>query len=137
MTIKDLKKKILEALTNQEKILHISESENSLLINCNDESCFFINILKSNFKHINNNYNDEVNQYLATHSEKDFASDLLEAMKSHPAFFLYFMIFTKLKEKEIIDTGLFYHIMDNIILCETEFEELIAKLLIRYKNDVT
>ena len=41
MTIKELKKEILEALTNQEKILHISESENSLLINCNDESCFF------------------------------------------------------------------------------------------------
>ena len=56
-------------------------------------------------------------------------------MKSHPAFFLYFMLFTKLKEKEIIDTGLFYHIMDNIILCETEFEELIHKLLIRLKVD--
>ena len=56
---------------------------------------------------------------------------------TNPAFFLYFMIFTKLKEKEIIDTGLFYHIMDNIILCETEFEELITKLLIHYKNDVT
>ena len=137
MTIKELKKKILDALTSQEMILNISDSEKSLLINCSDESSFFIKISESDIKFTHNDYDDEVNQYLATHSEKDFAADLLEAMKSHPAFFLYFMIFTKLKEKEIIDTGLFYHIMDNIILCETEFEELIAKLLIRYKNDVT
>ncbi len=41
MTIEKLKKKILEALTSQETILHISEAEKSLLINCNDESCFF------------------------------------------------------------------------------------------------
>ena len=137
MTIKELKKKILDALKNQEMILNIFDYEKSLLINCRDESSFFINILESDIKFTHNDYDDEVNKYLATHSEKDFAADLLEVMKGHPAFFLYFMLFTKLKEKEIIDTGLFYHIMDNIILCEAEFEELITKLLIRYKNDVT
>ena len=46
MTIKEFQKQIIDALKNHNAMVNILESENSLLINCNDESNFLLNILE-------------------------------------------------------------------------------------------
>lgn len=136
MTIKEFEKQIIDALTNHETIVHILESENSLLINCNDKSSFLINILESKFTFVHNEFDDkEIEKYLSTHSEKEFAKDLLGITENHPAFFLYFMLFTKLEEKGIIDKCLYYHILDNIIYYEQEFEKYIIRLLCQFNSN--
>lgn len=133
MTIKELKKQIIDALTSQNIIINISESGNSLLVNYNDESNFLLNILESKFTFIHNASEDEdIKKYILTHSKKEFAEDILSIAKKHPAFFIYFMLFTKLEEKGVIDISLFYHIVDNIVYYEQEFEEFMIRILCYY-----
>lgn len=44
------------------------------------------------------------------------------------------MIFTKLKNLNIINQSMFYHIMDNVIYHEEELNEFISELLTHYAN---
>ena len=92
-----------------------------------------MNILESKYTFIHNtSENENIQQYILTHSKKEFAEDLLSIAKEHHAFFIYFMIFTKLEEKGVIDSGMFYHIVDNIVFYEQEFEEFMIRVLCHY-----
>lgn len=136
MTLKDFQEYLDENLSNSEQILHILKSDNSLLINCNDKSNFLINILESKFTFSHNNANDEkMEAYILRNTKEDFANDLLLTVQNHPAFFFYFMIFSKLEEKKILDTGMFYHILDCIIYNEKDLNEFLVKLLAHYNLD--
>lgn len=133
MTIKEFQKQITDALTSQNIIFNILESENSLLVNCCDKSNFLLNILESKFTFIHNECEEEdIQKYILAHSKKEFAKDLLGTVREHTAFFIYFMLFTKSEEKGVIDNGLFYHIVDSIVCYEQEFEEFMIRLLCHY-----
>lgn len=132
MTQADFQEKIKNGLINQGLVEHILEADNSLLVNCTDKSNFLINILSSKYTFLHDN-DDEIENYLLTHTNAEFTLDLIKITEEYPAFFLYFMLITKLREEKIIDKGLFYHIMDNIVVREDEFEEFIIKLLSHYK----
>lgn len=129
MTIKEFEKQIIDALAHHETIINILESDNSLLINCCDKSCFFINILESKFTFIHNDCDEEAEKYFLSHSKKEYVQDILRTAEIHPAFFLYFMIFSKMKEMGIIDRCLYYHILDNIVHYEYEFEQFIVEII--------
>lgn len=136
MTIKELQKKITDALSSHEIIKYVLESDDSILIRCHDKSGFLIHIIESNIAH--NEFKDEyINTYLATHSDSEFAQDLLDITNSHPTFFLYFMIFAKLKELSLIDQCMFYHILDNVIEHEQELNDFLVSLLTHHRiNDI-
>lgn len=133
MNISKLQKIIVHALSDQKDILNILNSDNSLLINCTDESDYCISIMKSKHTFIHNDSEEKfADEYLATHSNEDFAKDLLNMTNSHPGFFLYYMIFAKLEEMSIIDRGLFYHLNDSIIHYEDELTLYIIRLLMHF-----
>lgn len=133
MTTKDFQILIINILSHKKEILHIFESNDSLLVTCNDESSFFVNILESKHTFIHDESDAEfINQYMETHSEEEFARDILNMAATRPGFFFYFTAFSKLEEMEIIDSGLLYHIMDSIIYYEREFDEFIIKTLWQY-----
>lgn len=133
MTIKDFQILIINILSHQKEILHIFESDDSLLVTCNDESSFLVNIFGSKHTFIHDESDAGfINQYMETHSEEEFARDILKMATTRPGFFFYFMTFSKLEEMKIIDSGLLYHIMDSIIYYEREFDEFIVKTLWQY-----
>ncbi len=133
MTQKEFLEKIASALLEQATIINVFKADTSLIVNCSDQSSFFINIIKSQFSYIHDDScNNIVNEYIDTHAKEDFAKDLLSMTQDHPAFFLYFMLFMKLEELEIIDEGLFLHIMDHIAFCEQDFDHFLLQLLLHY-----
>lgn len=67
-----------------------------------------------------------------SHTDEEFAKDVMNAMKKHPGFYFYFMVFKKLEEMGFIDSGLFSHVMDSIIFYEEEFDKFMAKFLNHY-----
>lgn len=130
MKMEDFRRILCDALNNGKMIIHVLESDNSILVACNDQSNFFINIIESKRTFIHDNkMNEFTEEYLSTHTDEEFAKDILGMVIKYPEFFCYFMIFNKLEEMHIIDTGLFYHIMDSIIGNKEEFDEFIGKLL--------
>ena len=130
MTLDDFQRLLTCALYDQGEICHILNSNNSLLVSCDDKSNFYINILESKWTFIHDDYEETyAREYLATHTDEDFAEDILNMVKCHPGFFLYFMIFTKLEEMGIIDRGLFYHLNDSIVHYEDELSLFIAEVL--------
>lgn len=133
MTIKELLKQIADTLSSRKIIKCTLESDNSLLIRCNDKSRFLIHIIESKSNITHNKFRKAyINTYLATHSDTEFAQDILDITNSHPTFFLYFMIFAKLKELDIIDQCMFYHILDNVIEHEQELNDFLIALLTRH-----
>ena len=133
MTLEDFKKNTIDMWKNSELVYHVLESENSILVNCKNESCFLVNILESKFTFLHNDTEDnKVKEYFSTHSKKEFAETLLKTAENHQGFFLYYMLFTKLEEKGIIDKCLYYHILDSIVDREYEFEEFILRVLQHY-----
>ena len=122
MTLEHFRRLLACALYNQIEICHILNSNNSLLVSCDDNSNFYINILESKRTFIHDDYATEyTNEYLATHTDKNFAEDILNMATCHHGFLLFFMIFAKLEEMGIIDRGLFYHLNDSIVHHEDEF----------------
>lgn len=47
MIVKDFQSLVSNALVNQEEIIHILDSDTSLLVSCENNSCFYVNILES------------------------------------------------------------------------------------------
>lgn len=136
MTSKDFQLLFANALSTQENICHILNSDNSLLISCTDKSDFFINILESKQKFARDDRQEKfANEYLATHSDEEFAQDILSLTSSHPGFFLYFMVFMKLKEMGIIDNFLFDHLNTSIVYYEDELNAFIAKIFSRLSTN--
>lgn len=134
MTLKNFQEHLVENLIKSEQILHILKSDNSILINCIDESNFLINIIESKFTFLHNNTDDEKTEaYILEHTKNNFAQDLLLTVQDHPAFFFYFMIFSKLEEKKILDAGMLYHILDCVIYYEKDLNEFLIRLLAHYK----
>lgn len=132
MTLHDFQKLISTILSNQEEICHILPSDNSLLVSCDDESSFYINILESKRTFIHDDKkNHYIEEYMATHSDEDFAKDMLDLAACHPVFLLYFFIFTKLNELGIIDDNLLFHLNDSIIYHENELDAFTTALLDR------
>lgn len=132
MTLKDFQILISNTLSSQKEICHLLVSNNSLLVSCTDKSDFYINILESKRTFIHNDQKENyVEKYIATHSDKDFANDILNLATCHPGFFLYFLLFMKLKELEVIDNSLFYHLNDSIIHYESELNTFTIELLNR------
>ena len=130
MTLESLRRLLACALHNQREICHILNSNNSLLVSCNDDSNFYINILESKRTFIHDDYETKyTNEYLATHTDENFAEDILSMAARHHGFLLYFMIFAKLEEMGIIDRGLFYHLNDSVVHYEDELSLFIVKLL--------
>lgn len=68
----------------------------------------------------------EVDEYCMSHTDEEFAKDVMNAMKKHLGFYFYFMVFKKLEEVGIIDNGLFSHVMGSIIFYEEEFDKFMA-----------
>lgn len=133
MTLKEFQKEIVNILLDHEIIENIYAGDTSVLINCTDESCFLVNILKSKFTYIHSNMDNNIfDKYIKTHTDEEFAKDVLSTIKAHPAFFFCFMLLKKIEELEIIDQGLFLHIMDQIAFREQEMEEFVINLLSHY-----
>lgn len=132
MSLEIFIQELANVLKKQKSIRNILESENSLLVNCSDESNFLISVMESKFALIHNAKDDqEIEEYLLTHSKEEFAENLIETVNNHAAFFILFMIFSKLREKKVIDEGMFYHILDNVIANELEYETFMARLLLK------
>ncbi len=130
MTLERFRRLLACALYKQSEICHILNSNNSLLVSCDDESNFYINILESKRTFTHDDYEAKyTNEYLATHTDENFAEDILSMAGCHHGFLLYFMIFAKLEEMGIIDRGLFYHLNDSIVYHEDELSLFIVKLL--------
>ena len=133
MTTEIFRTILTTSLSTQKEIISILDSNKSLLISCNDESSFYINIIESKQMLIHNNIEEAyIKEYMSTHSKKDFAKDILNMAKSHPSFFLFFMIFSKFEELQIIDYALFYHLLDCIIHYEPELDSFVAEILHHY-----
>lgn len=133
MDIKSFCVLLTESLKNKKRITHILESDNSILVACNDGSNFFINIMESKRTFIHEHEERQfIEEYVAIHSKEDFAENILEMIQKEPGFVFYFMIIQKLEEMNIIDTCLFFHIMDNIIWNTKELDEYLNKLLNRF-----
>ncbi len=91
MTLENFRRLLARALYNQNEICHILNSNNSLLVSCNDDSNFYINILESKRTFIHDDYEAKyTNEYLATHTDENFAEDILNMAACHHAFLLYF-----------------------------------------------
>lgn len=132
MTLDDFQILITDTLSNQKEICHILSSNGSLLVSCTNESNFYINILESKRTFIHDDRKESsIEKYITTHSDKDFAKDILSLTTCHPGFFLYFLIFSKLKELGVIDNSLFYHLNDSIIHYENELNAFTIELLNR------
>lgn len=136
MTSKFFQTILTNALTYQNEIIHILNSECSLLVSCNDGSNFYINILESKPTFIHDNQEEKyAMDYYSSHSVEDFRNAVLDLKTYHPGFFLYFLIFTKLEELGIIDSGLFFHLNDSIVHYEKELDVFTIELLRRLKID--
>lgn len=136
MTQKDFQTLICDALSEQKEICNILNSEKSILVSCADESSFLINILESKLTFIHDEQEEKFeSEYLASHSDEDFAADILDMAVTHLSFFLYFMVFSKLEEMDIIDRGLFYHLCDCIIDSENELDQFLIKVLAHFRLD--
>ncbi len=134
MTLYNFSLLINNALANQAEICQIINSNSSLLVKCTDKSGFFINLLESKQVFIHNDPIEEnTHTYKTTHSKEDFAKDVFDMATYHPGFFLYFIVFQKLKELGIIDQGLFYHLTDSIIHYENELDGFTIDLINRLK----
>lgn len=132
MTLNELQKLIGSTLSNQKEICHVLPSDSSLFVNCTDGSNFYINILESKRKFIHDEQKERyIKEYIATHSDEDFAKDILDLAASHPGFLLYFFIFTKLNELGIIDDLLLFHLNDSIVCYEDEINAFTTALLDR------
>jgi len=131
MTLDNFQRLLTCALYNQSEITHILNSDNSLLVSCDDESNFYINILEPKWTFIHDDEERYAREYLATHTDENFAEDILNMAIGHPAFFVCFMVFTKLEEMGIIDRGLFYYLNDSVVHNEDELSLFIAELLAR------
>jgi len=130
MEIKDFCSLIIDTLSDEKEIMHMLKSDNSILAACNDGSNYYINILESKRTFIHGREDNEfIKEYMMKHSKEGFAENILGMIEEQPGFFCYFMILHKLKEMKIIDTVLFYHIMDNIIWNTQELNEFISRLL--------
>lgn len=130
MTLADIQLLVFNTLSTHPQISHILNSDHSLIVNCTDNSNFYINILESKRTFIHDSQEEKiVDEYFATHSDIDFAKDILGLTSTHPGFFFYFMIFMKLEEMGIIDKALFYHLNDNIVYYENELSAYIVELL--------
>lgn len=104
------------------------------MVSCNNRFSFFVNIVESKGAFIHSeNDGREVEEYFISHTDEEFARDIVNTMEMHPGFFYYFMIFKKLEEMDIIDDGLFSHVMDSIFFYQKEFDEFIIKLLNHYQ----
>lgn len=136
MTLTSFQTLIYTILSQQKEIIHVLNSDGSLLVSCDDGSNFFINVLESRRTFIHEDCNEEtICEYLSAHTKEDFTQDILNLASSHPSFFMYFLIFTRLEEMRIIDRGLLYHIIDNIIFHENELDEFMAKLISHIKSN--
>lgn len=137
MTSSDFQLLLSNTLSNQNEIDHILNSDNSLLVSCTDKSNFLLNILESKRTFIHDDHEEKfANEYIATHSAEDFWEAVLELKNSHPGFLLYFLIFAKLEELGIIDSGLFFHLNDSIVYYEKELDTFTIELLRHVKiND--
>lgn len=136
MTPENFQKLLTNALSYQDKVCHILNSDTSLLVSCTDESNFFINILESKRTFIHDNQEEKyAMDYYSSHSVEDFRDAVLDLRTYHPGFFLYFLIFTKLEELGIIDSGLFFHLNDSIVHYEKELDVFTIELLKRLKID--
>lgn len=134
MTQKDFQTLICDALSGQKEIFNILNSEKSILVSCVDESSFLVNILESKLTFIHDEQEEKfASEYLASHTDEDFAADILDMAVTHPSFFLYFMLFSKLEEMEIIDRGLFCHLCDCIIDSENELDRFLTKILEHFR----
>ncbi len=82
MTLESFQRLLACSIYNQSEICHILNSNNSLLISCNDDSNFYIRILESKrtFIHDDEKY---TNEYLATHTDENFAEDILSMAACH------------------------------------------------------
>lgn len=136
MTQKDFHTLICGALSRQKEIANIFNSEKSILCSCVDESSFLVNILESKLTFIHDEEEEKfASEYLARHTDEDFAADILDMVTTHPSFFLYFMIFSKLEEMDIIDRGIFYHLCDSVIDSENELDQFLIKVLAHFRLD--
>lgn len=136
MTLKFFQTLTANALNNQNEIICVLNSENSLLVSCTDGSNFFINILESKQTFIHDNQTEKYAlEYYASHSVEDFRKIVLDLGTSHPGFFLYFLIFTKLEELGIIDEALFFHLNDCIAHYEKEVDAFTIELLKHIRID--
>ncbi len=130
MTLENFQKLISTALSYQDNVCHILNSDTSLLVSCNDGSSFYINILESKPAFIHDNQEEKyAMDYYSSHSVEDFRNAVLDLRTYHPGFFLYFLIFTKLEELGIIDSGLFFHLNDSIVHYEKELDVFTIELL--------
>ena len=94
MTTKDFQILIINILSHQKEILHIFESDDSLLVTCNDESSFLVNIFGSKHTFIHDESDAEfINQYMETHSEEEFTRDILNMAATRPGFFSILRLF--------------------------------------------
>lgn len=137
MSPDNFQKLLTQTLSHQEKVCHILNSGTSLLVSCTDESNFFINILESKqtFIHADQEAKNAID-YHSSHSIEDFRNAVSYLETSHPGFFLYFLIFSKLEELGIIDRALFFHLNDSIIHYEEELDSFTLELLRHVKlND--
>ncbi len=76
MTVTDFQSLVSNALLKQKEIIHILDSDTSLLVSCENNSCFYVNILESKQVFIHDNHEENWKQeYLSTHS-KTYASNL-------------------------------------------------------------
>lgn len=133
MTVKDFQAIVVSSLEEREEITHIMESEHSVLVSCNNQFSFFVNIMESKGAFIHSESNRrEIDEYFMSHTDEEFAKDVMNAMKKHPGFYFYFMVFKKLEEMGFIDSGLFSHVMDSIVFYEEEFDKFMAKFLNHY-----
>lgn len=129
MTVKDFQGLISNVLSKQKEIIHILDSDTSLLVSCENDSCFYVNILESKQAFIHDSHEEKrKDEYLSTHSKEDFAEDILKLSVCHPGFFIYFLMLSKLQEMQIIDNGLFFHIMDCIVCDEHEIDNFISRI---------
>lgn len=129
MTIEDFQGLVSNLLSKQKEIIHILNSDTSLLVSCENDSCFYVNILESKQAFVHDSHEEKwKEEYISTHSKEDFTNDILYMSVRHPGFFIYFLMLSKLQEMQIIDSGLFFHIMDSVVCYEHEIDNFISKI---------
>ena len=88
MTVKDFQAIFISSLAKQKEINHIIESDNSVLVSCNDNFSFFVNIMESKGIYVHNESDEKaMEEYFATHTDEEFAKDIVDMTAVHPGFF--------------------------------------------------
>lgn len=59
MTVKDFQGLISNVLSKQKEIIHILDSDTSLLVSCENDSCFYVNILESKQAFIHDSHEEK------------------------------------------------------------------------------